>query len=116
MAKQLFLGRLVARGPVAADAHAEETRPAALALGLPDGVEATGAHPFQVAVAALARERGRQGILRAHVLAAAALEDETDIGGVAFVLVPVEDRAAWPQVVAGVLAGDAIDGVLAEVA
>src|SRR5205085_5480090 len=50
------------------------------------------------------------------VLAAAALEDQADINGVLAVLVPVEDGAAGAEVVAAVAAGDAIDGVLPQVA
>src|SRR4051812_42326554 len=56
LAQQLLLGKLVAIGAVAADAHAEEPRPAPLALGLPDRVEDAGPDALEVAVAALAVE------------------------------------------------------------
>src|SRR5207248_3129616 len=94
---------------------AEEARPAALALRLPDGVEDAGTHAFQVAVESFAAQRDGQRILGAHVLAAAALEDEADVDGVGAMLMPVEDGAAGAEVVAGVMPGDAIDGVLAQV-
>src|SRR5262249_23490486 len=116
LAQELLLGVLVAGGAVAADADAEEAGPAALALRLPDGVEDAAAHALQVAVAALAAEGGRQRVLGAHVLAAAALQDEADIDGVLLVLVPVEDGAAGAEVVAGVAAGDAVHRVLPQVA
>src|SRR5262249_38222074 len=115
-AEELLLGVLVAGGPVAADADAEEAGAAALALGVPDRVEDAAADAFQAAVAALAADGRRQRVLGAHVLAAAALEDQPHVHGVLAVLVPVEDRAAGPEVVAGVAAGDAVHRVLPQVA
>src|SRR5262249_22778411 len=116
VAEELILGELVAGGAVAADADAEEAGAAALALRLPDGVENAAADALEVAVAALAADRRRQRVLGAHVLAAAALEDQPHVHRVLAVLVPVEDRAAGAEVVAGVAAGDAVHGVLPQVA
>ena len=101
-AEQLSLGGLVAGGPIAADAHAEEAGPATLALRLPDGVEDAGAHALEVTIAALAGQRGRQRILGAHVLAAAPLEDQANVDVRLPVLVEVKDGAAGTKVVAGV--------------
>src|SRR5207302_9693080 len=115
-AQQLHLGMFVTARPVAADADAEEAGTAALALSLPNGVQDAGPHAVQVAVGPLAVERRRQRILGAHVLAAAALENEANVHRLLTVLVPVEDRTAGTEIVAGVAAADAVDGILPQVA
>src|SRR5579884_1549837 len=107
-AEKLLLGELVARRAIAADADAEEARATALALGVPHRIEDAGAHAVEIAVAALAAQCGRQRILSAHVLAATALEDKADVNSVLTVLMPVKDRTAGAEVVAGVLATDAV--------
>ena len=113
-AKQLFLRVEIPRRPVAADADANGARAAALALRLPDRVEDALAHAVERAVGAAEMiELGRQRVLRVGVLAAAALEDQLDLDLVALPLLEVDDRRARAEVVAGVLAGDRIDGVRA---
>ena len=58
---------------IAADADAQSSRSATLALRLPHGVQEAFAHAFQVAVgAAQMLQFARQGILNILVLAAAA--------------------------------------------
>ena len=102
----------IAGGAIAANADAEKAGAATLALGLPHGVEDAVTDAFEVAVAALAVERCRQRILRAHVFAAAALEDKADLNCILAMLVPVKNRAAGTEVVAGILGADAVHGVL----
>ena len=116
LAQQLLLGELVAGGPVAADADAEEAGAAALALG------------FQTASRMQARTPSRSRSQRLPPSVAGSeywalmfsqpppLRIKADVDRVLAVLVPVEDGAAGAEVVAGVAAGDAIDGVLPQVA
>ena len=76
-AEQLLLGERVAAGPVAADAHADGARRAALALRRPDGVQDALAHALERAVGAPeVRQLHRHGVLRVAVLTAAALEEQ----------------------------------------
>src|SRR5262249_54481857 len=102
IAKKLLLGKLVADGSVAADADAEEPRPAALALRLPDGVQGAGTDSFQIAVETFAVDGGRQRILSTHVLAAAAFENQTDLHVLLAMLMPVENGTAGAEVIAAV--------------
>ena len=69
--------------------------------------------PLQIASAEVGvRER----VLRVHVLAAAALEHQLHFDVRLAPLMEVKDRRAGSGVVAGVLAGDAVDAVLPQVA
>jgi len=78
----------VPRGAVAADAHANGAGAAALALGLPDGVEDALAHAFEVAIGAprCASSTGNR-VLCVAVLAAAALQQQLHFDGVLLPLV-----------------------------
>ena len=109
-AQELLLRELVAGGAVAADADAQDARPAAFALRLEDGVENRLAAAVQVAIG-LELLVG-QGVLRADVLAAAAFEHEphADLGRA--VLVKVDGGRAGADVGAVVLAGDRVHRVL----
>src|SRR5947208_2049146 len=82
---------------IAADANAEEAGATALALRLPDRVEDAGTHAFEVPIAAFAADGHRQRILGAHVLAAAALEDQANVNRILAVLVPVKDGTAGAE-------------------
>ena len=116
-AEQLLLRVRVARRAIAADADADGARAAALALRLPDRVQDALAHALERAVGAPEMiELGRQRVLSVRVLAAAALEDQLDLDVGVFPLIEVDDRRAGPEVVAGVLAGDRVDGVRAKLA
>ncbi len=115
--EQLFLRVHVTRGAVAADADADRAGRAALPLRLPDGVQDALAHAFECPIgAAKMRQLGRHRILRVHVLAAAALENQLHLDVVALPLLEVDDRRARPEVVAAVLAGERIDGVRPQLA
>ncbi len=114
LAEELLLRSHVARAAVAADAHAQDARPAALALGLQHRVEQALAHALEVAPGA--QPRVGQAVLDAHVLAAAALEHHAHGEGLLRRLVQVELGAARAQVVARVLPGDRVHRVLAQVA
>ncbi len=76
--QELALRELVTRSAVAADRDADESRTAPFALGLPNGVENTGADAFKITVGPLPLDLHRQAVLRTHVLAAATLQDEPD--------------------------------------
>src|SRR5262249_54693337 len=115
VAQELLLGMFVAGGSVTANAHTQESWTTTLALSLPDGVEDATPDSLQVAITALAVERDGQRILRAHVLAAAALENQPDVHVILAMLVPVKHRTARAQVITGVPPRDAIDRVLPEV-
>ena len=85
---------------------------AALALRLPHRVEDALADAFERAIGAAEMiELGGQRVLRVRVLAAAALQDQLHFDVVALPLIEVDDGRARPEVVAGVLAGDRVDGV-----
>ena len=113
IAEELLLGVAVAGAAVAADADAEDAGAAALALGLEDAVEDGVLDAFEIASAEVGvRER----VLRVHVLAAAAFEHQLHFDVRLAPLVKVKDRRAGAGVVAGVLAGDAVDAVLPQVA
>ena len=73
-AEELLLAGHVAAAAIAADADAEDARPAALALGLQHAIEDALVHAVEIAAGADAAVG--QAVLRAHVLAAAALEDQ----------------------------------------
>ena len=108
----MLLRQIVAVRAIAADAHAERARRAALPLRLPHGVQNALAHAFEIAVgAAQVIERAGQGILDVLVLAAAALEDQLDFDLVFFPLLEMNDRRLFAQIVAAVFAGERIDGV-----
>ena len=114
LAEQDFLGCVVGGAAVAADGHAQDARRAALALGLVDRIQHHLAHPGQVAPGAQAAIG--QGILRAHVLAAAALEHQLDGQGIAFHFFEVDGgEMLAAQVVAAVLVGERVDRVGAQV-
>src|SRR5262249_36980400 len=114
--QQLLLGEFVTGSPVAADAHAQKAGATAFALSLPDRVHDASEHAVQVAVRSLAVERYRHGILRAHVFATAAFENQPNVHAVLAMLVPVENRAAGAKVVAAIPLGDAIDRILPQIA
>ena len=106
------LRQVVAVGAIAADAHADGARRAALPLRLPHGVENAFAHAFEIAVgAAHVIESAGHGILDVFVLAAAALEDQLDLNLIFFPLIEMKDRRLFAQVVAAVFSGQRIDGV-----
>src|SRR5690606_19705458 len=92
-------------------------RAAALALGLPDGVDDALAHALDRPVGT--PEAGKlcwQRVLDVHVLAAAALENEAHLDLVLLPLLEVQDRRAGPEVVAGVLTRQGVDRVGPELA
>src|SRR5215216_1916743 len=71
---------------------------------------APGAHPFPCAIQI--GQLQRQRVLRVHVLAAAALQDQLDLDFVVVIpLLEVDDRCSRTDVVARVLAGDRVDGI-----
>ena len=77
MTEQFALGKRVAMRAVAADADADRSRGAALALRLPNRMKNALANTFESAVgAAKMFERAGQGILRVLVLAATALQQQ----------------------------------------
>ena len=116
-AKQLLLGVHVPRRAIAADADADRARAAPFALRLPHGVQDALADSLERSIGAAEMiELRRQRVLRVGVLAAAALEDQLDLDGRFFPLIEMDDRRARPEVVAGVLAGNRIDGVRPELA
>ena len=111
-AEQLLLRVQVAGRAIAADAHADSARAAALALRVPHRVQNALANAVERAIgAAEMRKLNRQRVLRVCVFAAAAFENQLDFDLVAFPLVEVDDRGAGTEVVAGVLAGDRVDGI-----
>src|SRR3990172_239864 len=61
-------------------------------------------------------EIGGQRVLRVGVLAAASLENQLDLDVRLLPLLEVDDRHARSEIVAGVLAGDRIDGVRTQLA
>ena len=111
--EELLLRLEIARRAIAADGDANGAGRAALALRLPDGVQDALADAVERAIgAAEMRQLGRQRVLRVHVLAAAALQDQPDLDLVVLLpLIEVKDRRAGPEVVAGVGAGDRVDRV-----
>ena len=117
-AEQLLLGVHVAGGAIAADADADGAGRAALALRLPDRVQDALAHAFERAVGAPeVRQLRGQRVLRVHVLAAAALENQLHLDLVVVLpLLEVDDRRARAEVVARVLAGERVDGVRPQLA
>ena len=116
-AEQLHFGQHVAVRAVAADADAERAGRAALALRLPDGVQDALADAFEVAAGfAEVVEFAGQGVLNVLVLAAAALEDQLDFDLVLLPLLEVNDRRLGAEVVAGVLAGEGVHRVGAQLA
>ena len=111
-AEELSLRQIVAVRAIAADAHADGARRAALSLRLPHGVQDALAHAFEIAVgAAQVIERAGHGILDVLVLAAAALEDQLDLNLILFPLLEMNDRRFFAQIVAAVFAGERIDGI-----
>ncbi len=74
VAQELRFRKFIARGAIAADAHAEDARAAAFALRLLHGIEDDFAAAIEVAISV---ELGvGQRVLRADIFAAAALEHE----------------------------------------
>src|SRR5262249_38422201 len=103
--------------PVAADADADRSGTAPFALRIPYRVENALSNTLERAVGASeVRQFDRQRILRVGVFAAAAFEDQFDFNLVAFPLIKVDDGRAGGKVVAGILAGDRIDGIRTELA
>ncbi len=113
MTEKLLLGVEVAGSTVTPDADAEDAGPAALALGLENGIEDGAAAAIEIAVGAdlFAGER----VLGADVFAAAALEDEAYMGALAAGLLEVEGGGAGADIRPVVLTGEGIHGVLAEI-
>ncbi len=103
-----------ARHAVAADADSEHARCAALALGLEDRVQHRPADPFEVS-SGLQAGVG-QLVLRADVLAAAALEDHPDLDAVGIPLLEVDERDPPAGPGSGVLSGHGVDRVRPQVA
>src|SRR5215831_17817231 len=86
-AEQLLLRVEVSRGAIAADAYADGTRAAALALSVPDRVQNALAHAFERAVGAPEmRQFDRQRVLRVRVFAAAGIENQFDLSLLSFPL------------------------------
>ena len=79
---------------------------------LEDAVEDRVLDTFEIASAEI---RVRQRVLRVHVFAAAAFEHQLDLDVRLAPLMKVKDGRAGARVVAGVLAGDAVDAVLSQV-
>ena len=105
----------VAGRPVAANADADRPGTAAPALGLPHRVENALPHAVQGPIgAAEVCELHRQRILRVGVLAATALEQQPHVDLVSFPLLEMNNRRPRAQVVPGILAGDRVDGVRAQ--
>src|SRR5262249_47594107 len=105
------------RRAVAADAHADGAGTATLPLRLPHGVQNALPHAVEgsIGAAEMIEIRG-QRVLRVRVLAAATLEDQLDLDLVTLPLLEVDDGRTGTEIVAGVLAGDRIDGVRPQLA
>src|ERR1019366_690443 len=101
-----------AGGPVAADADAEDPRPAAFALCLQDRVKNRLAAAVQVA-AGLELFVG-QRILPPNISAPPAFEHEPHVDVGRAVLVEMDGGRTGPHIGAVVLAGDGVHGVLPE--
>ena len=115
--EQLLLGVRVAGRAIAADAHADRARAAALPLRVPDRVQDAFPDAFQRPIrASEVRQLDRQRVLRVGVLAAPALQNQLDLDLVALPLIEVHDGRPRAEVVAGVFAGDRIDRVRAQLA
>ena len=115
--EQLLLGVRVAGRAIAADADADRAGRAALPLRVPHGVKNRLLHAVERPVgAAEMRQLDRQRVLGIGVLAAAALENQLDLDLVLLPLLEVDDRRARSEIVAGVLAGDRIDRIGAQLA
>jgi hypothetical protein len=99
-AEQLLLRLHVTRRAIAADRHPNRPRSAALALRVPHRVQDALPDPLERAIgAAEIRQFRRQRVLRVHVLAAAALQDQLHLDLVVVLpLVEVDDRGAGPEV------------------
>ena len=112
--QKLSLGKFVAGRPVAADAHAEDARPATFALRLQHRVE----NHFAAAVEVAVRFQFfiRQRVLRADVFTAAAFEHEPHADFVRAMLVEMERGRAGADVGAVVDARQRVHRILSQVA
>src|SRR5262249_49818876 len=113
--EQLTFCEVETGGSVAADRDTDEAGTAAFALSFPDRVEDARADTFKIPVNALALDLHRQAVLRAHVLATAALQDQADLNVGIGRLLPVENRTSGPKIVARVGSINAVDGVLPQI-
>src|SRR6266404_3613423 len=111
--EELLLSMLITGRAIAAYAHANRAGAAALALSLPHGVQYALAHAVQIAARApKMRKLSRNRVLNVLVLAPAAFQQQFNLDFVVVLpLMEVNDRGAWPEVIAGVCAGDRIDRV-----
>ena len=110
--EELLLGDRVAVRAVAADAHADGARRAALALRLPHRVQDALARALEVAVGApQVVERRGQRVLDVLVLAAAAFQDHAHLDVGLFPLLEVHYGRSRAEVIAGVLARDGVNRV-----
>src|SRR5437870_590388 len=98
---------------IATDGDPNEPGTATLALSSPNRVENAHANPFEIPVNAFALYLGRQAVLRAHVFAAPAFEDQTHMNVRIARLFPMENWTAGSQVIAGIFAINAINRILA---
>ena len=112
-AQQLMLTFGVTRSAIAADAHAEDTWPTALALGPQHGFKNGIFNPLHIAPTKL---RVRQTKLSAHVFAAATLKHQTNFNVITAPLLKMNGRASGANVIAGISSSDGVDTVLAQVA
>src|SRR5262249_24538374 len=101
---------------ISADRYTNKARTTSFALCFPDGIQHAGSDSFQVPVDTLALNLRWQAVLRAHVFASAALQDEAHMDVGVPCLFPMEHRAPRAEIVAGVCSVNTVDGVLAEVA
>ena len=101
--QELRLAHLVARRAVAADAHAEDARPAAFALRLQHRVEDHPAAAVEVAVCV--ELFVRQRVLRADVFAAAAFQNQSHGNLRRAMLMEMKCRRARPAIRAIIFSG-----------
>src|SRR5215813_607602 len=116
MAQQLSLRKVIARRTIPANSHAEKARAAALPLSFPHRIEDAGADAFQIAVGAFTLNLHRQAVLRTHVFATTALQNEPDVDVTVPRGFPMKHRTARAEVISGVMAGDAVDRILSQIA
>ncbi|MNC13969.1 hypothetical protein D3C75_617320 [compost metagenome] len=113
--EKLMLGQFIPGGPVAADAHTDKARAAALALRLVHRMENALADAVQIAPGlAQSLHLAGQAVLDIFVLAAAALQDQPHINFILFPLLKMDNRRSRPQVVAAVGSRERIHGVGAQ--
>src|SRR4029079_9835260 len=116
-AEQLLLRVEIPGRAITTHAHADGAGTAALPLRLPHGVQNALADPFEGSVSAPEMlERRRQRVLRIHVLAAAALQEQPYLDRVPLPLFEVYDGGTRAEVVPRFGAGDGIDRIGAQLA